>query len=191
MGQNLLPSAAVGARDAEDRRQLLPLFEQRRAVAIQVAPQLCGRKLVDLGKDDAERHPFASEQPEEIQVDALGLQSCIDQNVEEVHLLAAKHIVEDESGKFVAHRAGCPRVAVTRQIDQIPAVVDQKVVDEPRFARRAGDFGQPRVAREHVDERRFAHVAAPDEGDVAQRVGGNLRRALGTATELCLVDLHA
>ena len=69
-----------------------------------------------------------------------------------------------------------------RQVDQVPRIVDQEVVDEPRLAGCPRDLCQPLPAGQHVDERRLADVAAPDEGDVLQRILRNLRDALRAAT---------
>ena len=109
---------------------------------------------------------------------------------QEVHLLALEHIVGDDFGELAAfgfRRAG---VSVAGQIHQIPCVVDQEVVDEPCLAWRSRYFGQPLPSGEHVDERRLADVAAPDEGDVFQVVLRDLRNALGRAFEFGFGDLH-
>ena len=97
-----------------------------------------------------------------------GFEADIDQNEEEVELLAAEHVVGDELRELAPHGLRRAGVAVTGQIHEIPRVVDAEVVDQPGFARSSRDLGQPVAAGEHVDERRFADVAAADEGDVAQ-----------------------
>ena len=99
-------------------------------------------------------------------------------------------VVGDELRELAALRLRGAGVAVARQVDQIPAVVDAEVVDEPRLAGGRRDLGQPLAAGEHVDERRLAHVAASDEGDVAQVVLRNLRDALRGAFEFGFGDLH-
>ena len=62
--------------------------------------------------------------------------------------------------------------------------------DRPRLARGAGNFGQAAATCEHIDQRRLADVAAADEGELRERVFRQLRKTLGAAYELCLVDLH-
>ena len=104
--------------------------------------------------------------------------------------LAAEHIVGDELREGAAYAFRRAGVSISGQVHEIPGVVDAEVVDKTRFSGRSRDLGESRPAGEHVDERRFADVAAPDEGDVAQVVLRDLRNAFGTAPEFGSVDLH-
>lgn len=186
----LLASRAVLARRDEHPGQLLPLLRERRPVAFDALFALRFREFVGLGEYHGERNAVHAEHFDELQVDLLGFEPNVRQYEQEVHLLALEHIVGDDFGELAAfgfRRAG---VSVSGQIDQIPCVVDPEVVDEPCLAGRSRYFGQPLPSGEHVDERRFADVAAPDEGDVFQRVFGHLRNTLGTALEFGFVDLH-
>ena len=185
----LASRAAFGRRD-EHRRQLLPCLRKPFPVALHALFALGFRELVGFGEDDAERYAVFAQHVDEPEVDALGLEADVRQHEQEVHLPAAEHVVGDERREPVAHGLRRAGVAVAGQVHQIPCVVDAEVVDEPRLAGRSRDFGQPRAAGEHVDERRFADVAAPDEGDVAQPVLRDLRDAFGTASEFGFRDFH-
>ena len=185
----LASRAAFGRRD-EHRRQLLPCLRKPFTVALHALFALGFRELVGFGENDAERYAVFAQHVDEPEVDALGLEADVRQHEQEVHLLALDDVVGDQFRKLAAlcfRRAG---VAVAGQVDQIPGIVDAEVVDEPRLAGCSRDFGQPRAAGEHVDERRFADVAAPDEGDVFQVVLRDLRNALGRAFEFGFGDLH-
>ena len=153
--------------------------------------ELVARELVRLGEDDAERNAVFAQQPDEPQIDRLRFEPRVDQHEEEVHLLRPEHVVGDEFREFAPFALRDAGVAVARQVDQIPAVVDQEMVDEPCLTRRSRYFGQRTVAGEQVDERRLADVAAPDEGDVGQCVARNLRQLLRAAFEGGAFDLHA
>ncbi len=175
---------------AEHREATPPLFTEHLFVAFDAACELCGRQFVGFGKDDAERNDLPAEHFDKAQVDLLGLQSGIDQHEQEVHPFASEYVVGDDFGELVALGFRCAGVTVTGQIDQIPTVVDAEMVDKPRLARGAGNFGQAAATCEHIDQRRLADVAAADEGELRERVFRQLRKTLGAAYELCLVDLH-
>ncbi len=126
----------------------------------------------------------------EIQVDGLRFESDVDQYEEEMEPFAAEYIIEDDFRELAAGRLRGAGIAVAGQVDQIPTVVDAEMVDKPCFARGSRDLGQPVAACQHVDERRFAHVAAADERNVAQVVFRDLRNAFGAALEFGFGDLH-
>ena len=132
------------------------------------------REFVGLGKDDAERNTVLAEHLDEPQVDLLGFEADVHQHEQEVHFLAFEHVVGDQLRKFAALRLRRAGISVARQVDQIPGVVDAEMVYQARFPGRSRYLGQPRAGGEHVDERRFADVAPPDEGDVFQVVFRNL-----------------
>ena len=55
-------------------------------------------------------------------------------------------------------------VAVAREVDEVPLVVDEEVVYELGFAGFDAGFGKVFVAGEHVDEGGFANIATSDKG---------------------------
>ena len=107
-----------------------------------------------------------------------------------MHLLAAEHVVGDEFREFTPLDLRGAGVSVTREIDQIPCVVDPEVVDQSGLAGRSGDFCQALASGEEVDERRLPDVAPPDEGDVGEWVLRDLCNALRRAFEFGFRDLH-
>lgn len=188
--EQLLAPGPLFGRGHHHRRQLLPLLRKGLREAGDAAAGLRSGELVGLGEDDSERDAVFAQHLDEAQVDLLRFEPDVDQHEQEVQLLAAEHVVGDDLGELVAPALRRAGVAVARQVDQIPPTVDQKVVDKPRLAGRSRDFGQPGAPGKHVDQRRFAHVAAPDEGDLFEVVFGNLSDALGRTAKFGFVDLH-
>ena len=189
-GEDLFAPGAFLRRGDEHRRQLLPLFGERRAEALHALLLLGLRELVGLGEDDGERDAVLAQHLDEAQVDLLGFEPDVRQHEQEVHLLALENVVGDEFRELSALRLRRAGVAVAGQIDEIPGVVDAEMVHQTGFAGRSRHLGQPSAGGEHVDERRLADVAAPDEGDVFQAVFRDLRYALRRAFEFGFGDLH-
>ena len=148
------------------------------------------RELVGLGKDDGERNAVFAQHLDKAQVDLLGFEADVRQHEQEVHLLAFEYVVGDELRKLSALRLRRAGIAVAGQVDEIPRVVDAEMVHQPGFAGCSRHFGQASAGGEHVDERRLADVAAPDEGDVFQVVFRDLRNALRRAFEFGFGNLH-
>ena len=54
-------------------------------------------------------------------------------------------------------------VSVAREVDEIPFVVDDEMVDEQRLAWRRRSLCQVLVVSQHVDKAGFSYVAPADE----------------------------
>ena len=72
-------------------------------------------------------------------------------------------------------------VTVAGEVDEIPAVVDEEMVDELGLARSGRGHRELALPRQHVDKGRFAHVGAPDEGKLRQQ-GRRLPVGAGAAS---------
>jgi len=149
------------------------------------------RELVGLREDDPEGDAVHAEHLDESEVDFLGFEARIDQNEEVVQLFALEDVVGDELREFAHGRLRGAGIAISGQIDQVPFAVDLKMVDQTGLSGCPRHLGQPVAPREHVDQRRLAHVAAADEGNVAQVVLGHLTDLRTAALEFCFYDLHA
>jgi hypothetical protein len=64
------------------------------------------------------------------------------------------------------------------------------MVHQPGFTGSGGSFGEGAVAREHVDERAFAHIRAADEGEFGQAGLRALIHPGAASCECRLFDLH-
>ncbi len=188
--EQFLSSEALFRGADEHRWKFLPLFAERFAEAGDTAVGLCFRQFVRFREYDAERDAVLTEHLDEIQVDGLRFESDVDQYEEEMEPFAAEYIIEDDFRELAAGRLRGAGIAVAGQVDQIPTVVDAEMVDKPCFARGSRDLGQPVAVCQHVDERRFAHVAAADERDVGKSVFRHLCDAFRGAFELGVPNLH-
>ena len=61
-------------------------------------------------------------------------------------------------------------VAITGQIDKIPALGKRKIVEVLRATRRLADVGQPHPSRQGVDRRRLAGIGTAGKGDLADGI---------------------
>ena len=92
--------------------------------------------------------------------------------------------------KFLLHdlRAFC--IAVARQVDKIPLVVDVEMIDEQRFSGRGRCLGQILMIGEHVDQARLADVRPSDK----RKFWFVILRALSDSCRryyiFCLIDNH-
>ena len=188
--EDRLAALPLFGRGAEYRRELLPTLQQRAAVACDVRFGLVRGELVAFGEDDPERNAVFAEQAHEIEVDLLWFEARIDQHEEEIHLLALEDVVEDQLRELFALPFRDARVTVAGQVDQVPAAVDQEMVDQPCFAGSGRDFGQRRRVGQQVDKRRLADVRTADKGELPAVVCGALRELLAAAAEDGGGDVH-
>ena len=81
-------------------------------------------------------------------------------------------------------------ITITRQVDEIPSIVDDKVVDSHRLAWNRGSLCQALTLHQQINQRRLAHIRATDEG-----IFGNIvvRQKLETSVahqKLGFLDIH-
>ena len=105
----------------------------------------------------------------ELEINLLRLQATIYEDKQVSHLLAAQHIALNHAPELLTGLLAALGIAVAREIDDIPLAVDEEVIDEQRLARGGAGLGQGFTPREHIDERRLAHITASDEGILGQR----------------------
>ena len=108
--------------------------------------------LIGFCKDDGERDAIFAKELDKGEVDFLGRDARIDQNEDVGQLFAFEHIV---GGHFLpkgAVVAGSARIAIAREIDEIPLLVDEEMVDELGFAGASACFSEVLHTRQHIDE---------------------------------------
>ena len=54
-------------------------------------------------------------------------------------------------------------IAITRKVDDVPAVVDKKMIDKHRFPGSSRCHGKPLTAGQHIDKAGFAHIRTADK----------------------------
>ena len=120
------------------------------------------------GEGDAQLTEFL----EEGHVDFLRADAAVEEDEEAGELLALEEVVVDHLLPFGPAGLGNAGVTVAGQVHEVPAFVDDEVVEELRFAGGGGDLREGLPAGEQVNEARLAHVGPSDEGVLGQWGGG-------------------
>lgn len=92
-------------------------------------------QLISLGEDDAERHIALAQPIHEFTVYLLLVVAHIDEYEDVCQLWALQDIAADHLLQLLLHGFGALGEAIARKVDQIPFVIDDKVVDEQGFTR--------------------------------------------------------
>ena len=108
---------------------------------------------------------------------------AVDENKYIDEVLAFTEIVFDHLFPFFPLVYRYLGEAITRQIDDIPGVVDIEMVDQLCLPGSAGGLCQFVVFAKHIDHRRLADVTASDKG-VLRPVGFRTLRIVGTADHI-------
>ena len=150
-------NAFFGGGD-EDGGEFFPAFEELGAIGRDVFLFFGFAELVGFGEHNAEGHAVFAKPVDELHVDFLRSVTGIDEHEKVGQLLAVENVVFDDSAEFFAGRFVSLSIAIAGEVDDIPTVVDEEVVDEHRFAGSGGCHGETVAAGEHIDERGFAYV---------------------------------
>ena len=152
--------------------------------------QATAAELVGLGEDDGERHTILPEPLHELQVNALRLMATVEQDEEARELLATEDVRFDDLPQPVTVLATASGVTVSGQVDQVPAVVDDEMVDELRLTGLLRRHGQLFASRQHIDQRRLADVRPSDKGILRHPTVGTPLHVRVTRHELCTLNFH-
>ncbi len=128
--EQFLPSASVLARGYEYWWQFLPGLEKFVAVLLHVASAGIVAELVELGEHYREWHTVFAEPVEKFQVDLHGLVARIDEDKEVGHLLASQDVSAYHLLQLFALLLASHGEAIAGQIDDIPLIVDEEMVDQ-------------------------------------------------------------
>ena len=80
--------------------------------------------------------------------------------------------------------------AVAGQVYQMKTAVDEKNVDQPRFARSGAGFAKLAAVAQRIDELAFAHVALADYRQLGQGNGRLFTVLIHTGDEFSGFDFH-
>ena len=172
----------LATRD-EIRRQFLPLLRELGEVVLDVRGELALRELVGLREDYAEGNAVLAEPFDELEVDALRLMARINKKKEVHHLFATQDIARYHPLQFVPLLLSPLGIAIAGKVDEIPLIINNKVVDEYRLARCGRRLGEARPARQHVDKAGLAHIASSYKSEFRQFSLGTLVHT-GTADDV-------
>lgn len=188
--QNSAAAEVFGRRSNELLRQYIPVFEQGFADAGDVLLALSIRQAVGFGINDNEGQSFFAQPVNKFYINVLWRDIRIEQYKSTHQIGTAAEVALNHNFPLAAIGLRGARIAVAGQVHQIPVFVDEKKIDGLGFAGLAGGEGQVSAPRDEIDERRLAHIGAPDESkfpSVVFRAGQFGRVA---ACVLCGVDGH-
>ena len=114
--------------------QFLPLLRQAGKVSLYILPLALDTQFVRFGEDDGEGYAVLAQPFNKFEVYGQRLVSDVDEQEQVVHLFAVEHVVVYHLLELLSLRLASLRIAVARQIDEIPAFVYQEVVYEQRLA---------------------------------------------------------
>ena len=124
-------------------------------------------------------------------VNLLLLVSDVDEHKDIAELLTLKDIGAYHLVELVLHGLGAFGIAVSGEVDEIPFVVDDEMVDEQRLTGSGGSLCQAFVVAKHVDETRLADIASSDEGKLRLVVFGAHRHGGCRDDKLGFLDVHS
>ena len=168
--ENLFASLTLLGRGTENRRQFVPRLPQYPGETSDVRRCFIGRLFVTFGKDQAERNTVFAEHPDKLQIDSLRFEPGVDQYEKRNHIIAAKHIIGDQTRKGPPLILRHPGISISGQIDQIPRVIDLKVVDQAGFSGSGRNFGKPRTICQQIDQLGLTDIRPADKGKLRERI---------------------
>lgn len=162
--QDVFSTSAFGAGGAEFVGDIGPVLQDALPDFLDVALDIVLGVAVGFGVHDGEGDTHFAELFEEGHVYFLRTDAAIEEDEQAAELLALEEVVVDHLLPFRAAGLGYPGITIAWQVHEVPAFVDDEVVEQLCFSGGGGDFGEGFPAGEQVHEARFAHVGASDEG---------------------------
>ena len=184
-------AAVAGERGGEEHgRQLLPEFGEGFLHGFDVGHHFALFFLVSLGEDDGEGDAVGAEERDEFEVDTLGRDAAVDEHIDVGEGLAVEEIVAHHGAPFLTRGLGGAGVAVAGEVDKVPLIVDEEMINKLGLAGAARGFGESLDTGEHIDERRLADIRASDEGVLGATVVGALAVVGAADAESGTFDVH-
>lgn len=146
------------------RWQFLPLLRELGQVSAHILFLALCTQFVGLGEYDGEGHAVFSQPLDELQVYGQRLVPDVNEQEEVGHLLASEDIALDDLCQFVLCLFPALCISVPGQVDEVPCLVDDKVVDEHGLAGCGRCHGQFGLACKHIDKARLPYVRASYKG---------------------------
>ena len=160
---HLVTPGALYRRGLNDQRQLVPAFRQVFLHLFDCLEPFFLTDLIALGIEQYERQLAVAEPVDEIEVKLLWRDPAVDQHEKAHQVGPVNGILLDHFGKSLALFLRYLGVPVAGQVAQVPAVIDQEMVDQSCFPGCGRCFRQVFPLHQHIDERAFPHVRSPDK----------------------------
>ena len=157
--------------------QLLPLLRELFKVSFDIRLQAGTAQLIGFREYDGEGYLIVAQPFDELKVDGQRGMAAVDEQEKVGHLHTAENVALNDVSQFIALLLASAGVAVAWEVNNVPGVVDEEMVDEQRLAWGGGSHCQPVPTGEHVDEARLTDIRAAYEGIFRQsvlRTAGNV-----------------
>ena len=109
--------------------------------------------------------------------------SCVKEHEEAVEVLPIEDVVPNHTIKLLPYGFRNLREAVAWEVDEVPRLINDEMVDELCFPRRGRDLSQSILLGKHIDEGGLANVGTPNEGHLWAVGGGALLPLLAAANK--------
>ena len=145
---------------------------------------------ISLGKDQAEGDRPVSEPLYKFQVDLLRAMPAVYQDEHRYEIFPFTQVVFDHLLPSSSLGDGDFCKAIAWKVDDIPFLIDGKMIDQLGLAGGAGGFCQFLVPNDHIDQGGLANIAPADEG-IFGPVGRRALRVVRAADDIGGgVDVH-
>ncbi len=134
------------------------MFPQGTQVIVDVHLQSSTFQLIGFGEDDGERYTVFAQPFHEFEVDGLRFEPAVDEHKEIGHLLTFQDVVFDDGTYLILAFEPATCIAIAGQVDKVPTLVDEVVIDQLGFAGGSAGVGQFFALDEHVDQAAGAHL---------------------------------
>ena len=124
-------------------RQRFPSFEQGFSVHFRIPFHPVPGYLISFGKYEDEGNPVAPQKVEEFPVCLLHFQPYVEEQEEAGKAFASQDVLPDQSVHFLPVPFGHPGIPVSRQVHQVPGIVDQEMIDQLGFPGGRRSPGEP------------------------------------------------
>ena len=130
-------AALAGGRTSDEvGRKFFPRLFELLEIGLHFQSDLYLREFVGFGEDDGEGDTVFAEELQEVEVFPLRFVADVYEHKEAGELLAVEDIVLDEVLEFVHLPFATLCIAVAGEIDEVPLLVDEEMVDEQGLAGR-------------------------------------------------------
>ena len=167
-----------------------PLLKQRFLVLLNVALSGIYAQFVQFRKNQTERHAVFAKPSDKLQIDSLRSMARVDEYKKIGHLLARQDVAANHSLQPIARIFAASGIAIAGEVDDVPTVVDDEMIDEHRLAGRRRRGGKAFARSEHIDKAAFAHIASPDKGIFWTVALGTLCHGTVADEKVGRFDLH-
>ena len=120
----------------------------------------------------------------------MGSQPAIYKNKQTSHLFALQYITFYNTFDLFLPFLSPFGVAVSRKVYNVPALVDEEMVDEHGLSRCGRGHGEPFSPGQHIDETGFSYVGASDESIFGKCTGGAFPHVCVTDDEFSVCNIH-